>query len=111
MLVQSALTNDQDNVVCNLEAGVVMDVGGDGVIWGTGKYEQLDPGWAEAFAVFLESLIAGRHPFMANPAIVPIPTSSRSGWRAIGAPATGGPPQIRRRAPTWQATWFSSSWT
>jgi hypothetical protein len=57
MLAQSALSNDQDGVVSNLEAGAVLDVGPDGVIWGAGKYQQLDPGWAEAFAVFLESLI------------------------------------------------------
>src|SRR5580693_4377188 len=73
MLAQSVLSNDQDQVVSNLDAGVVMDVGGDGVIWGTGKYEQLDPGWAEAFAVFLESLIAGKNPFMAKPVTIPIP--------------------------------------
>src|SRR5580698_6685462 len=55
MLAQSALNDDQDNVVGNLDAGIVLDVGSDGVIWGTSKYEQLDPGWLEAFAVFLET--------------------------------------------------------
>jgi hypothetical protein len=75
MLAQSVLSNDQDNVVGSLEGSVVLDIGGDGVIWGTGKYQQLDPGWAEAFAVFLESLIGGKHPFIANPAIASIPDS------------------------------------
>ncbi|HXR32097.1 MAG TPA: metallophosphoesterase [Verrucomicrobiae bacterium] len=96
MLAQSALSNDQDKVVSNLEAGVVLDVGGDGEIWGTGKYEQLDPGWAEAFAVFLESLINGKHAFMGNPVVVPIPDSVQIGlagdwgtgeWRTASNPA------------------------
>jgi hypothetical protein len=96
MLAQSALTNDQDNVVCNLEAGVVLDVGGDGEIWGTGKYEQLDPGWAEAFAVFLESLLTGKHAFMGNPATIAIPDTVQIGlagdwgtgeWRTSSNPA------------------------
>ena len=100
MLAQSALSNDKDNVVSNLEAGVVLDVGGDGEIWGTGKYEQLDPGWAEAFAVFLESLLTGKHPFMANPVVVSIPDAVQIGlagdwgtgeWRTASnpAPSTG----------------------
>jgi hypothetical protein len=96
MLAQSVLSNDQDQVVSNLDAGVVMDVGGDGVIWGTGKYEQLDPGWAEAFAVFLESFIGGKHPFMGNPATIPIPDTVQIGlagdwgtgdWRTPSNPA------------------------
>jgi hypothetical protein len=73
VFAHSALTNDSDGVLNSLESGVVVAVGPDGVIWGTGKYEQLDPGWAEAFAVFLESLTAGKHPLMANPATVPLP--------------------------------------
>jgi hypothetical protein len=73
MLAQSALSNDQDHVLGNLEAGLVLDVGPDGVIWGTGKYEQLDPGWADAIASLLETIVAGKHPFIANPATVAIP--------------------------------------
>jgi hypothetical protein len=96
MLVHSALTDDSDGVVSSLEAGVVLDVGADGVIWGTGKYEQLDPGWLEAFAAFVESLIAGKHPFMAEPQLVPIPdtvTIALTGdwgtgdWRTAANPA------------------------
>jgi len=96
MLAESALSNDRDNVVSNLDAGVVLDVGGDGVIWGTGKYEQLDPGWTEAFAVFLENLVGGKHPFMANPATVLIPNTVQIGlagdwgtgdWRTGSNPA------------------------
>jgi hypothetical protein len=73
MLAHSALSNDQDNVVNTLDAGAVLDVGADGVIWGTGKYEQLDPGWLEAFAVFLESFFTGAHKFITTPPTVPIP--------------------------------------
>jgi hypothetical protein len=79
MLAQSALTNDADGVVSSLEADVVLDVGPDGVIYGTGQYQHLDPGWAEAFAVFLESFFTGKHPFMAIPAIVPIPDNVQIG--------------------------------
>src|SRR5260370_41163127 len=96
MLAQSVLSNDQDNVIGSLDACVVMDIGGDGVIWGTGKYQQLDPGWAEAFAVFLESLIGGKHAFMARPATVAIPDTVQIGlagdwgtgdWRTASNPA------------------------
>ncbi|MBV8902154.1 MAG: metallophosphoesterase [Acidobacteriia bacterium] len=96
MFAQSALTNDSDGLVNSLEAGIVIDVGSDGAIWGTGKYEQLDPGWVEAFAVFLESLIFGRHPFMGVPQTVRIPdtvTIAMAGdwgtgdWRTAANPA------------------------
>jgi hypothetical protein len=76
MLTQSALTDDADGVVSSLEAGIVFGVGPDGAIWGTGKWEQLDPGWIEAFAVFLESLlplIGGKHPFVNAPETIKIP--------------------------------------
>jgi hypothetical protein len=76
MLAHSALFDDSDGVVQNLQAGVVIEVGPDGVIWGTGKWEQLDPGWVLAFAVFLESLlpiIGGKHPFVDAPQTIAIP--------------------------------------
>ncbi len=96
MLAHSALTNDSDGVVNSLQAGAVVDVGPDGVIWGTGKYEQFDPGWAEAFAVFLESLLTGKHNFMANPQTIPIPDAVQialagdwgtGDWRTAANPA------------------------
>src|SRR6516225_2919123 len=75
MLAQSALTNDGDDVINSLEAGVVIAVGPDGVIWGTGKWQQFDPGWIEAFAVFLESLLpfGGIHEFVTTPQTIRIP--------------------------------------
>jgi hypothetical protein len=78
VLAFSALSDDHDGVVNRLEEGVVLDVGADGVIWGTGKYEQFDPGWGEAFAEFVESflpVIGGKHPFIAAPQIIPMPDS------------------------------------
>jgi len=99
MLAGSALTNDSDAVVSCLEAGIVIGVGPDGAIWGTGKWEQLDPGWIEAFAVFLESLlpiIGGKHPFVNAPQTIRIPNQARIGlagdwgtgeWRTLTNPA------------------------
>ena len=78
VLAFSALNDDHDDVLNSLEAGVVVTVGPDGVIWGTGKYQQFDPGWSEAFAVFLESLlpvVGGKHPFVTTPQTITIPDS------------------------------------
>ena len=99
MLAQSALTNDSDGVLSCLEAGIVFGVGPDGAIWGTGKWEQLDPGWIEAFAVFLESLlpiIGGKHPFVNSPPTIRIPNQVKIAmagdwgtgqWRGVRNPA------------------------
>jgi hypothetical protein len=73
LLAHAALTGDQDGVVNNLEAGVVVDVDSGGQIWGTGKYQQLDPGWAEAAAVWLENVFKGKHAFPNNPPTITIP--------------------------------------
>jgi len=72
-LANSALTDDSNQVVNQLQAGVVIDVGPDGVIWGTGKWEQLDPGWALSFAVYLETLISGKHAWVNTPQTIAIP--------------------------------------
>jgi hypothetical protein len=99
MLAKSALTNDAGAVVSSLEAGIVFGVGSDGVIWGTGKWEQLDPGWLEALAVFLESLlpiIGGKHPFVDAPQTISIPNQVKIAiagdwgtgeWRGVQNPA------------------------
>jgi hypothetical protein len=96
LLVHSAMSNDSDGVLAGLNARPVSDVGPDGVFWGTGKYEELDPGWVEAFASYLESLITGKHPFMANPQVIPIPDDVQIGlagdwgtgdWRTAANPA------------------------
>ena len=99
LLAHSALSNDSDGVLAGLEAGAVIDVSPEGVIWGTGKYQELDPGWAEAFAVYLESLLpvfGGKHPFMADPQVITIPNDVQIGlagdwgtgnWRTAANPA------------------------
>jgi hypothetical protein len=96
LLAGSALNNDADGVVSSLEAGIVIAVGSDGAIWGTGKWEQLDPGWIEAFAVFLESLFVGRHGFVTAPQTIRIPNQVKIGlagdwgtgeWRSSQNPA------------------------
>jgi hypothetical protein len=90
VLAHSTLTDDADSVLQSLQSGIVFDVGSDGVIWGTGKWEQLDPGWVEAFAVFLESLlplIGGKHAFVTQPQTVAIPDAVTIG--VIGDWGTG----------------------
>ena len=96
LLAYSAIKDDQDGVVSSLDAGVVIDVDADGQIWGTGKYEMLDPGWAEAIAVWLEHLILGKHPFNPVPQTIPIPDDVQiaiagdwgtGNWRSAANPA------------------------
>ena len=101
LLANSALSNDSDGVLASLDAGTVVAVGPDGVIWGTGKYEEFDPGWTEAFAVYLESLlplVGGKHPFITDPQVIPIPDDVQIGmagdwgtgnWRTAANPAPG----------------------
>jgi hypothetical protein len=73
LLAKSALTDDQDGVVDSL-TDVVITIGAGGEIWGTGKYEQLDPGWAESVAVWLEHLLLGKHAFNSTmPKTIAIP--------------------------------------
>lgn len=96
LLAHSAITNDQDAVLDKVEAGVVVDVAPGGEIWGTGKYQQLDPGWAEAAAVWLEHLILGKHAFNGTPPTIPIPDAVQiamagdwgtGDWRTAANPA------------------------
>lgn len=95
-LAFSAILNDRDGVVNNLDAGIVIDVDGGGEIWGTGKYQQLDPGWLEAFAEWLEHLTLGKSTFNTTPATIPIPDEVQIGlagdwgtgdWRSTANPA------------------------
>jgi hypothetical protein len=95
-LAFSAISDDQDGIVNNLDAGIVVAVDGGGEIWGTGKYEQLDPGWLEAAAEWLEHFILGKHPFSTTPATIPIPPNVQialagdwgtGDWRTTANPA------------------------
>jgi hypothetical protein len=67
-LMFSTISNDQDEVLQNLDAGVLIAADAGGEIWGTGKYEQLDPGWLLAGAEWLEHFVIPNHPFNTNPA-------------------------------------------
>jgi hypothetical protein len=99
LLAHSVMTDDADGVINSLEAGIVVDVGADGTIWGTGKYEDLDPGWLEALADFLESLlpiIGGKAPFSTTPQTIQVPDTVQiallgdwgtGNWRTVSNPA------------------------
>ncbi len=70
LLTTSAMTGDADQVISALNAAPPSSplVHPDGTIWGTGKYEQLDPGWLESAAEWLEHMVSGVHPFATTPA-------------------------------------------
>jgi hypothetical protein len=77
-LVKAALTDDADGTAAalpELQPGAVeIDVDSGGAIWGTGKYQQLDPGWLAATAAWFEHLIAGKYSFpQGTPGVVSIP--------------------------------------
>jgi hypothetical protein len=67
ILAKTALTDDADGTAAalpELQPGdIEIDVDAGGAIWGTGKYQQLDPGWLGAAAAWLEHLILGRYAF------------------------------------------------
>jgi len=97
LLLQAVLTDDPEGVVRSLRPGVVFDVGPDGKMWSTRKYGQLDLGWAEAAAVWLEHLIISKHPFADTaPSTIPIPNQAlialagdwgTGDWRTAANPA------------------------
>lgn len=67
ILTKSALADDVDGTVPELQPGAVeIDVDSGRAIWGTGKYQQLDPGWLGAAAAWLEHLILGKYLFPAG---------------------------------------------
>lgn len=71
----TALKDDVDGILNGLNAGTTVTVDKAGQIWGTGKYEQFDPGWLEAGAEWLEHLSSGSEHavFSTAPAIMQIP--------------------------------------
>jgi hypothetical protein len=95
MLLKTALTHDQENLVpklpgpdapagpqvsAGLAAAPVLPgvpqvvVAPNGDIFGTAKYEILDPGWVESAAIWLEHLVFGRHSFpTGQPQVIQIP--------------------------------------
>ena len=80
VLVKTALTDDAEGVAAAMPAlapnSIEVDVDSGGVIWGTGQYQQLDPGWLGAAAAWLEHLVFGKHSFPPGmPAVINIPDS------------------------------------
>lgn len=74
LLAKSALHDDREQLVAALPEAIEIKVGPDGAIWGTGKYQQLDAGWVESAAIWIENLILGKHAFPAGtPNILPMP--------------------------------------
>jgi hypothetical protein len=67
-LMFSAISDDQDGVLDSLDVNIIIAADGGGEIWGTGKYEQLDPGWLAAGAEWLEHFIIPNHSFNIAPA-------------------------------------------
>ncbi|MFZ0935424.1 MAG: metallophosphoesterase [Bryobacteraceae bacterium] len=67
ILAKGALTDDADGTIAalpELEPGAIeIAVDAGGAIWGTGDYQQLDPGWLGAAAAWFEHLILGKYPF------------------------------------------------
>jgi len=70
ILAKSALTDDVDGTAAALPelqpGSISIDVDPGGAIWGTGKYQQLDPLWLGAAAAWLEHLLLGKYPFPAG---------------------------------------------
>jgi len=76
LMAKAALTNDAEGIVAALPEpkAVEISVAPGGEIYGTGKYQQLDPGWVQAAAVWVEHMLLGKHKFPAGePNFIPIP--------------------------------------
>lgn len=92
--LRSYLTDDQDKHLQGLDAAVakaiVISVGPEGQIYGTGKYQELDPGWGLVVgAVWLENLLH-KHPFPPGmPTPKPMPDEGRVRIALAGDYGTG----------------------
>jgi hypothetical protein len=103
----TVLYDDPDDVLGRLSVNSQGGVDGNGAIWGTARYEQLDPGWLESFAEWLEHLIIGRHGFVEKPVTYGIPRVATIGiagdwgtgdWRGDANRASSNPaPSTRVR--------------
>jgi Calcineurin-like phosphoesterase len=68
-LALTAMTGDSAGIADALAVEIVVAVDGGGEIWGTGKYEQLDAGWLEAFVLWLENINEDKPTFNGSPAV------------------------------------------
>lgn len=96
LLIRSALNDDKDQVIANLNAGVLITVGSGGELWGTGKFQQFDPGWTEAGALWLENLLKQKPDFVTTPPVIKMDDPVRiaiagdwgtGNWRTAANPA------------------------
>jgi hypothetical protein len=92
----TALSHDLDGVADKLEAGAIIGADSGGEIWGSGKYQYLDPGWLEAAAEWLEHMLTGKYAFSTTPVTLQIPNDIQIGlagdwgtgdWRTPANPA------------------------
>ena len=104
ILAKTALTDDAEGLVTPLPEATELAVDAGGEIWGTGKYQQLDPGQLGAVAVWLEHLILGRHAFPAGDGpVIAIADELSIARRGTSVPGTLGPrrtPRPPSRSPT-----------
>jgi hypothetical protein len=77
LLAKTAINDDVEGLAAQLPepdaalAKIIVDPGG--AIWGTGKYQQLDPDWLEAAALWVEHLLIGRFKFPSGqPQVIPM---------------------------------------
>jgi hypothetical protein len=77
------------------KVALTSQVDSSGEIWGTGRYEHLDPGWAESIACWLETM-HDHHPFNHDAPVIQIPDTVKiaiagdwgcGDWRDAGNPA------------------------
>lgn len=74
MFVKSIITDDADHLIDTFNIPDIPSLGEYGEIWGKGKYEQLDAGWIETVACWLETFVIGLAPFpISIPVSIPIP--------------------------------------
>jgi hypothetical protein len=77
------------------KVALTSQVDSSGEIWGTGRYEHLDPGWAESIACWLETM-HDHHPFNHDAQVIQIPDTVKiaiagdwgcGDWRDASNPA------------------------
>lgn len=74
----TVLFGDRDEIISHLSKQASAGSSSDGSILGTDKYEDLDPGWLESFAEWLEHLIFDHHAsFVTKPVTHSMPDNVR----------------------------------
>jgi hypothetical protein len=93
------------------ERGIINGVDAAGELWGFGKYQNLDPGWAQKVELWMRYLLLPKHGFNNWPSVITMPDSLRiaiagdwatGDWRTPGpnpAPSTRVATQIKAIKP------------